>query len=178
MADTDNKDKKKPKTKNEVWRTVRYILIGLLLGIIITCGVSFIYRTWWLKDYIETPIVNNKCDTSKEALIQSVEQLKVLNAAFVDKIDAVNKRLDDFLIFGGLIITLLLAISVSVYLNTEAEVDRHMKKDFSKNKQQIEDMNADAITTLNEIKSTLLMAQQNQKTIESMAKANKTTTPI
>ncbi len=174
MKEAKNIEEKKPKKENEAWRTIRFILFGVLTGIVLTCGVSFIFRTWWLKDYIEAPIINNKCDTSKEALVQSVEQLKVLNASFVEKMDAVNKRLDDFLVFGGLIITLLLAISISVYLKTESEVDKHMKKDFAKNKEDIEKVCAAANNKLGEIEGILIIAQQKQIELENLTKSPQT----
>lgn len=108
-------------------RTFLLILFGIIIGI--ACSMSFLitYRAWGLHNLIQSPINLGKLDTTKESLIQSINQFKITTITFQEKFDSVNKRLDDFLLFGGLIITLLLALSISVYFKTEAEVDKHMK---------------------------------------------------
>jgi len=103
------------------------ILLGVIIGIAAVISFLIVYRAWGLHNMIQAPVCLGKSDTTKDALIQIVNQLKITNLNYQEKFDSINKRLDDFLLFGGLIITLLLAISVSVYFKTEAEVDKHMK---------------------------------------------------
>ena len=100
------------------------------------CGI-IMYRAWGLHNIIQTPVCIGKSDTTKEALSQAIIQLKLTDLNFQEKFDSINKRLDDYMLFGGLIITLLLGISVSVYLKTEAEVDKHFKEHFTENVKRI-----------------------------------------
>ena len=108
------------------------ILIGIIIGIFATVAISFLYRTCWLHDYLANPIQIEKSDTTKNALLTAVNQIKSAHANIEEKFSSINKRLDDFLVFGGIIITLLLAVTVSVYLKTETEVNKHFKDNFEK----------------------------------------------
>ena len=103
------------------------LLVGILVGISITLTLTFLHRTYWLRDYVFNPISFEKIDTSKVSMAQSFLQIKNAQSNYEEKFSSIGKRLDDFLVFGGVVITLLLAITVSVYLKTESEVDKHMK---------------------------------------------------
>lgn len=48
----------------------------------------------------------------------------------MERIISLNKRIDDTLIFRGVIVTLLITICVGVYVRAESEVDRHFKDNF------------------------------------------------
>lgn len=56
---------------------------------------------------------------------------------YQEKIAALNKRLDDILIFGGVIVTLLLAINAGVFVNAERQVESFMQKNFHHYHEQI-----------------------------------------
>jgi len=45
-------------------------------------------------------------------------------------IDAIHSRINDFYIFAGIVITLLLAINVGVFIRAEDEVEKHIKLNF------------------------------------------------
>ncbi len=108
-------------------RTFLTILLGVIIGIAISMSFLITYRAWGLHNIVQAPISLGRLDTTKDGLAQSINQFKISTLNFQEKFDSVNKRLDDFLVFGGLIVTLLLGLSVSIYFKTETEVDKHMK---------------------------------------------------
>lgn len=174
-AGTKNTNNKVKKEKD--WGTFQKIILGILIGIGLATVFTFLYRTWWLNDYIGKDVVPVKCDSTKEAMIQSVQQLQILNASFAEKIEALNKRLDDFLVFGGMVITLLLAITISVYLKTESEVSKHMNKyaedidkDIIKNKEAIEKYLTQAAQLVQEIESKKDAATEELNRIQAKGK--------
>jgi hypothetical protein len=115
------------------------IFIGMLIGIFLCVAASFMYRTYWLRDYTVQPVSVENIDTTKMAIAACVNQMKSVHTNYEEKFNSVSKRLDDFLVFGGMIITLLLAVTVSVYLKTETEVSKHFKENFEAYEKRIVD---------------------------------------
>jgi len=113
------------------------ILSGVIIGFFLAFTLSFLYKTYWLRDYVCSSNSIEKIDTSKSSMASCVYQIKSLHGNYEEKFSSINKRLDDFLVFGGVIITLLLTITVSVYLKTEVEVAKHFKTNFYELEKQI-----------------------------------------
>ena len=153
-----------------MYNTTTKILLGILIGIFLSFCASYLWRTYWLRDFLMTPVTVSKTDTLKETLTASIMQSKLQNAKFEENFQSINKRLDDFLIFGGMIITLLLAITVSVYLKTEAEVSKHFKENLGK-------YTEDAKKLVEEINKTGESAKQELALIQSSKKAILMTQP-
>jgi predicted transporter len=93
------------------------ILMGLLLGILIMTGVMWSFSK--TGDRQVTTTSGYQCEKS------SCDA-----ALFEEKIASVNKRLDDILIFGGIIITLLLGINAGVFINAERQVESYMRRNY------------------------------------------------
>lgn len=52
-------------------------------------------------------------------------------------VGSLHSRINDFYIFAGIVITLLLAINVGVYVRADEEVERHVNENFSKYEKKI-----------------------------------------
>ena len=66
-----------------------------------------------------------------------ISELMLLNYTIEEKLNSVNKRIDDLYIFGGIIITLLLAINVGVYVKAESDVEKHFRDNYETYKTKI-----------------------------------------
>ena len=126
------------------------------------------HRTYWLRDYVFNPISFEKIDTSKVSMAQSFLQIKNAQSNYEEKFSSIGKRLDDFLVFGGVVITLLLAITVSVYLKTESEVDKHMKTRRKEIEDELENNKKLMDEALTEIGSLLTSARINAGALAQM----------
>jgi len=158
------------------------ILFGILFGVFLTLSVTFLWRTYWLRDYVSNlPKIEKISDTSKIAIQQSIMQIKLSSANFDEKFISINKRLDDFLVFGGIIITLLLAITVSVYLKTESEVNKHFEEKFGDHIKRMADYEKEAGILLGKIKTSLFKIESanfipDQQTTQSETENEQSTT--
>jgi len=61
--------------------------------------------------------------TNTKALVVTTQDI---NGA----LGALHSRINDFYIFAGIVITLLLAINVGVYVKADEEVDKHFRENF------------------------------------------------
>jgi len=52
-------------------------------------------------------------------------------------VSSLHSRINDFYIFAGIVITLLLAINVGVFVKADDEIDTQIKKSFGKHEEQI-----------------------------------------
>ena len=110
---------------------------GILLGIGLTFGLFLGYRQV-ISPYYALTVPRFVTDTTKKVIAQGdVVDLKNQNLSTIEKIEALNKRLDDLLIFGAIIITLLLAINVSVFVNTDRQVDKYFRDNFETHKNKV-----------------------------------------
>jgi predicted PurR-regulated permease PerM len=120
---------------------MKYFLIVLMV-IGFTLALFSIFNPLELK-YRQTPeYVTIKVDpdslASKDSRRQKGDEqwrseiavLKSQQAVLDAQLTAYNKRIDDIFIFGGIIITLLLAIIASIYIKAEHDVENHFKKNF------------------------------------------------
>ena len=124
-------------------------LIGFLAGVFFILLVCFVYCKFFLSD-------------------TSIEYYSFHdNSALVDeKIKFVNKRIDDFYILGGIIITLLLAVIASVYIRTEHEVNRHLSENYDHYRKKIEEKYQEAEQLVGKIKTELEFAEKSKKSTD------------
>ncbi len=76
--------------------------------------------------------------------------------------------MDDILIFGGIIITLLLAINVVAYVNAERQVERYFMENFEIHKQKVLTYKMEIEEMVAEAKTELELAQDLRRRIESL----------
>ncbi|RAJ80025.1 hypothetical protein CLV59_105132 [Chitinophaga dinghuensis] len=117
----------------------RKLLGGFVLGICATLMVMWIYRMFLLEKHVPYAISINVTDSmlGKVKIKEIVKDLEQTEST-IEKINSVSKRIDDILIFGGVIVTLLIAINVGVYIKAESEVEKHFKDNFEKVKEKVE----------------------------------------
>lgn len=136
-------------------------ILHVLLGIILTILVYFCYTKIILSENIRTvqkqtfliDTITHKIQKDSNSVVAKINyeiQTEVLTIN--ERINSINKRFDDLYIFGGIIITLLLAITLSVYIKAEAEVDKHFRDNFDKYKNQIIQNATEVEKIINEIK--------------------------
>lgn len=116
----------------------RKTLLNFVLGICATLFVMFIYRTILLEKTTPYSININTSDSLEKVKIESFIRDLEKSENVVEKLSSTNKRIDDILIFGGIIITLLLAINVGVYVKAESEVNKHFRDNFDPIKTEME----------------------------------------
>lgn len=54
-----------------------------------------------------------------------------------EAMSSLHSRINDFYIFAGIVITLLLAINVGVYIKADEEVDKHFRENFGTYRKKI-----------------------------------------
>jgi uncharacterized protein YneF (UPF0154 family) len=90
-----------------------------------------------------------------------------------EKISSIDKRIDDVLVFGGIIVTLLLAINIGVFINVDKQVDKHLKDNFEVHKKKIMEYASEVEQAVGKIRTELELAQNLRRNFE-----NDNTTPI
>jgi hypothetical protein len=66
--------------------------------------------------------------------------------------NAIHTRINDFYIFAGIVITLLLAINVGVFIRAEDEVEKHIKTNFEDYRDRIDVIHKQCEKLLKDIK--------------------------
>lgn len=67
-------------------------------------------------------------------------------------ISTLHTRINDFYIFAGIVITLLLAINVGVFIRADAEIDKHIKENVFIYRERIENIHAQCRRILSDLK--------------------------
>ena len=112
-------------------------LFGILLGVAL---LLFVIAVWpntinkvndkvLVVDTTQIPI--SLKEINDKEIFSTVSNLKTESSVNEEKLNSFNSRLGDFYIFIGILVTLLLAINVSVYIKTPGEVEKYMKKNFA-----------------------------------------------
>jgi hypothetical protein len=70
--------------------------------------------------------IKKKGEVTKEDFFS----IKMQQGIHEESLAAYNRRIDDILSFGGIIVTLLLVIVAGVYVKAERDVDKHLKEQF------------------------------------------------
>lgn len=105
------------------------ILLGILCGILIATVIFWSFRK--LKTEESISLLSSYYIPDSKG-----NELQLL---YDEKITALNKRLDDLLVFGGIIITLLLGINAGIFVNTERQVDAYLRRNYGVFHDQIRD---------------------------------------
>jgi hypothetical protein len=135
------------------------VLLGVLIGILITLSLFWGYRRV-ISPFYSLSIPEFVTDTTRKRLAQEdIIALKNQTLSLDEKISSTNKRLDDILIFGGIIITLLLAINVTVYVNSERQVEKYFRDNFDAHKQRVLKITSEAEETAGKVKAELEIVQ-------------------
>lgn len=61
----------------------------------------------------------------------------VMDGDINSAVNSLHTRINDFYIFAGVVITLLLAINVGVYVKADQEVDKHFRENFERYRKKI-----------------------------------------
>jgi hypothetical protein len=84
--------------------------------------------------------------TNTKALVVTAQDVN-------DAVTSLHSRINDFYIFAGIVITLLLAINVGVYIKADEEVDRQISELIKKHEKKIERMNDKRKKMITELKA-------------------------
>ncbi|MFZ6024240.1 MAG: hypothetical protein ACOYVG_07260 [Bacteroidota bacterium] len=148
------------------------VLFGILLGMIIVLCLLYGSKKV-INPYYTLTIPKFLTDTTKKKYLQEdLIEIKNQTLTIEEKFASVNKRLDDMLVFGGIILTLILAINIGVFVNSERQVDKHMKDNFEIHKNKVLNTLSDVEKTAGRIKAELDIAQDLRKKFEQPEKIN------
>ncbi len=92
----------------------RYLLASVVGGLVGACCVLIVV-------YV----------TNEKALV-------VVPSNMTEAVSSLHSRINDFYIFAGIVITLLLAINVGVYVKADDDVEKHFHENFHKYIKQME----------------------------------------
>ena len=70
--------------------------------------------------------------------VTNTKALAVTTADINVAVSSLHSRINDFYIFAGIVITLLLATNIGVYIRTDGEVEKHINENFGKYKKRLE----------------------------------------
>ncbi|MBI5402583.1 MAG: hypothetical protein HY959_04230 [Ignavibacteriae bacterium] len=137
----------------------RKFLFGILVGVLSLLIVIFIYDKIFIDN--NTPIYLKKSKDS--TLTLNNVDFTSLNNIFEEKLYSINKRIDDILIFGGIIITLLLAINISVFVKAANEVDSHFNEHFEEYRKKVEESASKVTSLLNKAEADANLISQHKE---------------
>lgn len=66
---------------------------------------------------------------------------------------ALHTRINDFYIFAGIVITLLLAINVGVFIRAKDEVEKHIKENYDAYRIKIEDIYQESLRIIRKLRN-------------------------
>jgi hypothetical protein len=69
--------------------------------------------------------------------VTNTKALTIHDVGLEPGVNALHARINDFYIFAGIVITLLLAINVGVFVRADEEVDKQIKENFGKRQEEI-----------------------------------------
>jgi uncharacterized protein YneF (UPF0154 family) len=144
------------------------VVWGILLGFCLVFVLLWGYRNIINPNYILSIPQFVSGTSRKRPAQEDIIALKSQSLNLEEKIASANKRVDDLLIFGGIIITLLLAINVGVYVNAEKQADKYFRDNFEIHKQKILKYLVETEEAANKIKAELELTVSERKQIESV----------
>jgi hypothetical protein len=97
--------------------------------------------------------------TNMEPLItiEPSEFSRQSNEVLTTRIDALHSRINDFYIFAGIVITLLLAINFGVIIKADNEVEAYMNRNFREYREKIESMSKESEDLVGSIRADAIM---------------------
>ena len=149
------------------------ILWGILIGILICLTLLFGYRKV-INPYYTMSIPKFITDTSKKPIISESEinGLKTQLLSSEEKISYYNKRIDDILIFGGIIVTLLLVINVAVYTNGEKQVTKYLEDNVGSFRDRAQDLLGQIQETASSVNTEWELMQSKKEEAENVQPPN------
>jgi uncharacterized membrane protein len=69
--------------------------------------------------------------------VTNTKALMIASPNMPEVVNSLHSRINDFYIFAGIVITLLLAINVGVYIKANDEIDQRISKDIEKHDNQM-----------------------------------------
>jgi len=93
--------------------------------------------------------------------VTNTRALVIPNTDMPEVVSSLHTRINDFYIFAGIVITLLLAINVGVFIRAEDEVEKHIKQNFGDIEKDIKSMRDRCREILDDMES----INDKQKTI-------------
>jgi hypothetical protein len=69
--------------------------------------------------------------------VTNSKALVITTADINDAVSSLHSRINDFYLFAGIVITLLLAINVGVFIKADHETDKHIRENFDKREERI-----------------------------------------
>ncbi|HMJ67240.1 MAG TPA: hypothetical protein VK508_00010 [Cyclobacteriaceae bacterium] len=69
--------------------------------------------------------------------VTNTRALVIVGGEIDPAVNALHSRINDFYIFAGIVITLLLAINVGVFVRADEEVDKQIEESFGKHEKEI-----------------------------------------
>jgi len=89
----------------------------------------------------------------KKGDIEKDIELKSEIEQFDEKLNSINKRLDDFLVYLGIIVTLLLSIVVASYISAENQVAKYFKEHYEEINSKLQNYDTKAEELFSEFKA-------------------------
>lgn len=127
---------------------------GVFVALLIIAAYLMFWQTSILKGEIKESLFLPSFDYNKIGRdTTSLSEIKLLHEKTSEKIDAINRRIDDFRGFAGALMSLIIALNVAVYLKGQGDFKSYMEENFGKTKEKIEGIlgdvqkNAEAVQT-------------------------------
>ena len=146
----------------ELGRNWARYLVGIVLGMAVVLLMHVAYKSTGLHDgfnYVVYDIKYNKDSVKNLVFVPAPVSKERDIEALEGKVNTLNARFNDLYVFAGAVVTLLLAINISIYIKAGNEVDRHMSDNYEKyaekikaKVEEVEKIKEDAELLLNEIK--------------------------
>jgi hypothetical protein len=85
--------------------------------------------------------------------VTNARALEITAVNVNEAVSSLHTRINDFYIFAGIVITLLLAINVGVFIRTDDEVENHITENFENYHKRIQDIHKKCEELLEELQS-------------------------
>lgn len=158
-------------------KTLWQVFLGTALGLCLFFTVLLVFHKPIVERYF-LDITLEKIQNEQYVLLlnkikkDSISLISTPTTNYDERLISMNKRFDDFYIMAGIIITLLLAINIGIYVNTDSKVDRYFQDHFEEQEAKIKKKVAESEKIVATLKSTteLYMEKINTKSPEQETK--------
>jgi hypothetical protein len=157
------------KSLNTMWKAFFGAIFGLFVFLIILLAFHKpLVNRYFLDISQENPTsnVSNNLFTNNISP-DSVTAMRTQIPNIDERFNSINKRFDDFFIMAGIIITLLLAINVGIYVNTDSKVDKYFTDHYEEYASKVRKITEETETLYTEFKSKMDLKMRE---IEKMGK--------
>lgn len=157
-------------------------ILGSFIGLFLFLIFLFVLHKPIVDRYIldiKQPTANGSLikDTTKSNLNNTKandvsNELKTYEAILDERINSLNKRFDDLYILSAIIVTLLLAINIGVFINTDSKVEKYFKDHHQEITEKLKVYQTDAEALFSSLK-----AQSDLFNVEIAKKDKKVSQP-